>query len=66
MRRASNISKEESFVVLNSKMEVYTGMLGGKFIFSPDWSKAKPLFKDNAKYILMEKGTELIKETELK
>jgi hypothetical protein len=51
--------------VLNQNGEAFTGIKGGKFQYSSDWSKAKPLGIDHTGYLLREKGNELIKETEL-
>ena len=55
----------ELYVVLNQNGEAFTGIKGGKFQYSSDWSKAKPLGIDHTGYLLREKGNELIKETEL-
>jgi hypothetical protein len=38
---------------------------GGYPVYSDDWSEAKPLFMDNTEMLLREKGTELVKESEL-
>jgi len=55
----------ERYVVLNQDGGVFVGMLGGKFYYSQDWSKAKPLGLSNTHYLMKEKGNELIKESEL-
>jgi len=55
----------ERYVVLNQDGEAFVGMLGGKFQYSQDWSKAKPLGLSNTHYLMREKGNELIKESEL-
>jgi len=53
------------YVVLNQDGEVFTGIKGGKFQYSSNWSEAKPLGIDHTGYLLREKGNELIKETEI-
>jgi len=55
----------ERYVVLNQDGEAFVGMLGGKFQYSQDWSKAKPLGLSNTHYLMREKGNELIEESEL-
>ena len=55
----------EMYVVLNQDGEVFTGIRGGKFQYSSNWSEAKPLGIDHTGYLLREKGNELIKETEI-
>ena len=56
---------EDSYVVINQNGEVYVGLKGGYPVYSSNWEEAKPLFIENTSYLLKEKGTELIKESEL-
>ena len=56
---------EDSYVVINQNGEVYVGLKGGYPVYSNNWSQAKPLFIGNTLFLLKEKGTELIKESEL-
>jgi hypothetical protein len=56
---------EDSYVVINQNGEVYVGLKGGYPVYSNNWSQAKPLFIENTSHLLKEKGTELIKESEL-
>ena len=56
---------EDLYVVLNQSGEVYVGLKGGYPQYSPNWEEAKPLFINNTSHLLKEKGTELIKESEL-
>jgi len=56
---------EDSYVVINQNGEVYVGLKGGYPVYSNNWSQAKPLFIGNTSHLLKEKGTELIKESEL-
>lgn len=55
----------DNYIVVNQDGEVFTGLMGGKFQYSQDWSKAKPLDLSNTHYLMREKGNELIKESEL-
>jgi len=55
----------DKYVVLNRDGGVFIGLRGGYPQYSYDWDKAKPLHIENTSYLLKEKGTELIKETEL-
>ena len=57
--------KPDQYIVINQDGDVYVGMKGGKFQYSHDWSKAKPLGLSNTHYLMREKGNELIKESEL-
>ena len=57
--------QEDMYVVINQDGEVFTGLKGGYPVYSNDWSQAKPLFITNTTHLLKEKGTELIKESEL-
>jgi hypothetical protein len=65
MRKKTKYIAPEYYVVVNQDGEVYTGLRGGKFQYSHDWSKAKPLDLSNTFYLMREKGNELIKESEL-
>ena len=40
----------ELYVVLNQNGEAFTGIKGGKFQYSSDWSEAKPLGIDHTGY----------------
>lgn len=55
----------DMYVVINQDGEVFIGLKGGYPAYSSNWSQAKPLFIENTKYLLREKGNELIKESEL-
>ena len=63
MRRIKE--REKHYVVMNQDGEVFSGILGGQFQYSEDWSKAKPLPLSNTAMLMTEPGTELIKEEEL-
>jgi hypothetical protein len=52
------------YVVINKHGEVFTGLLAGLPIYSPDWTQAKPLNKESTTYLMRETGTELISENE--
>ena len=65
MRKKTKYIAPEYYVIVNQDGEVYTGLRGGKFQYSHDWSKAKPLGLSNTQYLMKEKGNELIKESEL-
>ena len=65
MRKKTKYIAPEYYVVVNQDGEVYTGLRGGKFQYSHDWPKAKPLGLSNTHYLMREKGNELIKESEL-
>lgn len=56
---------QDMYVVINQRGEVFTGLKGGYPQYSPNWAEAKPLCITNTNYLLKEKGTELIKESEL-
>ena len=56
---------EDLYVVVNQNGEVYVGLKSGYPVYSNDWSQAKPLCITNTTHLLKEKGTELIKESEL-
>tara|TARA_S200002703_G_scaffold65203_1_gene56307 strand:- start:2537 stop:2740 length:204 start_codon:yes stop_codon:yes gene_type:complete len=58
-------SPSTMYVVINQDGEVFTGLRGGYPCYSSNWSEAKPLNKLNTSFLLREKGTELIKESEL-
>jgi hypothetical protein len=65
IRKRNKPVKEENYVVVNKEGQVFMGLKGGYPEYSDDWSQAKPLFIDNTEILLREKGTELIKESEL-
>ena len=56
---------KDMYVVVNQHGGVYTGLKGGYPQYSYNWEDAKPLHIENTSYLLKEKGTELIKESEL-
>ena len=55
----------ERYIIVNQDGGVFVGLRGGYPQYSSNWSEAKPLFIENTKHLLREKGTELIKESEL-
>ena len=57
--------REQHYVVMNQDGEVFSGILGGQFQYSDDWSKAKPLPLPNTTMLMTEPKNELIKEEEL-
>ena len=63
MRRVKQ--REQHYVVMNQDGEVFTGLLGGQFQYSEDWSRAKPLPLPNTTMLMTEPGNELVKEEEL-
>lgn len=63
MRRVKQ--REQRYVVMNQDGEVFSGILGGQFQYSEDWSKAKPLPLDNTTMLMTEPGNELVEESEL-
>ena len=63
MRRVKQ--REQRYVVMNQDGEVFSGILGGQFQYSEDWSKAKPLPLDNTTMLMTEPGNELVEEEEL-
>ena len=63
MRRVR--SREQHYVVMNQDGEVFSGILGGQFQYSEDWSKAKPLPLSNTTMLMTEPGNELVEESEL-
>jgi hypothetical protein len=64
MRRDKN-EVIEYYVVLNQDGEAFTGMKAGKFQYTADWKKAKPLPLSNTQMLMAEWGNELVKESEL-
>ena len=60
-----SLPQPEMYVIINQDGGVFIGLKGGYPEYSSDWSQAKPLFIENTKHLLREKGTELIKESEL-
>lgn len=65
MKKIKKYTSPEDYIVVNQDGEVFTGMRGGQFQYSPDWSNAKPLAKSSTYYLMRVKGNELIKENEL-
>ncbi len=63
MRRVKD--REQHYVVVNQDGKVFSGILGGQFQYSNDWSKAKPLPLSNTMMLMTEPKNELIKEEEL-
>jgi hypothetical protein len=50
-RRKKQEIKEPQYVVMNDKDEVFVGLLGGNFVFSPNWEEAKPLYLSNTQLL---------------
>ena len=65
MKLKSLPPKEPFYVIINSMGEVYTGVLGGRFQWSNDWDKAKPLkYSSTACLHVVNSKLELIEESE--
>jgi hypothetical protein len=62
MRRSK--IEEPRYVVMNNKDEVFVGILGGNFVFSPFWEEAKPLCLSNTKLLTLGGKCTLIEENE--
>lgn len=63
--KIKEMSKEPLYVVVNEYGEVFIGILEGKFQWSNDWNKAKPLAYSNTYYIRRsDSKVELIEENE--
>ena len=56
----------EYYVVLNQDGEAFTGIKAGKFQYTADWKKAKPLPLSNTQMLMTEQGNELIRESEIR
>jgi uncharacterized protein YlzI (FlbEa/FlbD family) len=56
--------KEPLYVVMNDIDEVFIGLLGGNFVFSPKWEEAKPLCLPNTKLLTLSGKCTLIEENE--
>ena len=56
-----NYIEPDYYVVVNGCGEVYTGMIGGAFNYSENWSDAKPLDFQSTFYLMREGGNELLK-----
>jgi hypothetical protein len=56
--------KEPLYVVMNDIDEVFIGLLGGNFVFSPKWEEAKPLCLSNTKLLTLSGKCTLIEENE--
>jgi len=56
--------KEPLYVVINDIDEVFIGLLGGNFVFSPKWEEAKPLCLPNTKLLTLSGKCTLIEENE--
>jgi hypothetical protein len=65
IRKRNKPVREDNFIVVNKDGQAFIGLQGGYPVYSDDWSEAKPLFMDNTEMLLREKGTELVKESEL-
>lgn len=63
MRRVKD--REQHYVVVNQDGKVFSGILGGQFQYSDDWSNAKPLPLSNTMMLMTEPKNELVKEEEL-
>jgi hypothetical protein len=62
MRRSK--IEEPLYVVMNDRDEVFVGMLGGNFIFTPFWEEAKPLYLSNTKMLTLNGRCTLIEANE--
>ena len=62
MRRSK--IEEPLYVVMNDRDEVFVGMLGGNFVFSPFWEEAKPLYLSNTKMLTLNGRCTLIEANE--
>jgi hypothetical protein len=56
--------EEPLYVVMNDRDEVFVGMLGGSFVFSPFWEEAKPLYLSNTKMLTLNGRCTLIEANE--
>jgi hypothetical protein len=56
--------EEPLYVVMNDRDEVFVGMLGGNFVFSPFWEEAKPLYLSNTKMLTLNGRCTLIEANE--
>jgi len=65
IRKRNKPVREDNFIIVNKDGQAFIGLQGGYPVYSDDWSEAKPLFMDNTEMLLREKGTELVKESEL-
>ena len=65
IRKRHKPIQPETYVVVDKNGRAFVGLKGGYPEYSDDWSEAKPLFIENTEMLLREKGTELIKESEL-
>lgn len=64
-RRSKKSIPDTAYVVINKDGLVFAGMRYGYFYWSPDWSKAKPLLKENTGILLRDyPELELVKEEE--
>lgn len=61
MRKKPKYTEPDYYVIVNTNGEVYTGMEGGVFNYSDDWSKGKPLDLQSTSYLIRIKGNELLK-----
>ena len=63
MRRVEEI--KDYYVVMNQEGKVFSGILGGQFQYSDNWTEAKPLPLSNTMMLMTDPKNELIKESEL-
>jgi hypothetical protein len=49
---------------MNDIDEVFIGLIGGNFVFSPKWEEAKPLCLPNTKLLTLSGKCTLIEENE--
>jgi len=49
----TNFNEDDEVVCINTKNEVFCGMVCGNFVFSPNWDNAKPLTFRKTTYIRM-------------
>tara|TARA_R110002153_G_scaffold10179_1_gene40563 strand:- start:290 stop:478 length:189 start_codon:yes stop_codon:yes gene_type:complete len=61
MIKNRNYIEPDYYIVVNSCGEVYTGMIGGAFNYSDNWSDAKPLDFQSTLYLRGTNGNELLK-----
>lgn len=65
MKLTKKDTPQETYVVINRDSQVFIGLKNGYPNYSDDWSKAKLLPLNNTAMLLRDKGTELIKKSEL-
>ncbi len=63
-KRKKQEIKEPCYVVMNDRNEVFIGLLGGNFVFSPKWEEAKPLYLSNTQLLTSSGNCTLIEANE--